>query len=462
MRPAWTIPIAILALLALAGCAVVGSAPVIDITAVDARTPAAGRTACKSTLGSYALPRQMLNLKVYETATVFQFAIAPGTTVADNNHVFCLDHLVNSFADDTVRVFKQTVTDNDTINPVVGTLASPFLQLIASSAIDRSPDIIRKIIRTAFIILSGNKDFSSARASVGDATNKIIRDFTFDPFNAADLAEINQSVSKLGICVVNGVYSFDTGPVSPARYCDAPQKVLNSHPSPRMQALERQRYVHGKPQSGIFYRPLADYRLSVFVKADPGSREPWRLAQMFSFASGNISPIVSVGVGRAAFATRRTGLIFVDGVLTDVCIAKGSEAAGFINIPLDIIYGIIALPNETVRGQINSATTRKQLLLAQDKLMEVQNAYIDYLTGKAPDKSKITPESGISDGGEKLELGSSIPAPETTPLPDRGLNGDSVALLTADQPLADICKELNAANTDSAIGKREKNESGGF
>jgi hypothetical protein len=462
MRLARTIAFLFASLFALAGCAVVGSTPAIDITPVSVGTAEQGYAACKSTLGSYALPRQTLNLQVVETAgQPYKFALKDAGSVADNKHVFCLDHLVNSFADDTVRVFKQKVESNGT----PGSSASPFLQLIASSAIDKSPDIIRKIIRTAFIILSGNKDFSSARATVGSGTGSIVRDFTFDPFDASEIAQINQSVSKLGICVVNGVYSFDDGSVSAARYCDASEKTLHSHPSPRVQALQQQRYLRGKPQNGIFYRPLANYRLSVFVKADPGGREPWRLAQMFNFSSGNISPIVSVGVDRAAFATRRTGLIFVDGVLTDVCIAKGSEAAGFINIPLDIIYGIIALPNETVRAQIKSASTRKALLERQNKLMEAQNAYIDYLTGKSSDTSKIVSESGTPDGGEALSLGSqqnSIQAPKTTDLPDRGLNGNTDALLASGQPLAEICTELTAANTDSAIGNRTGNEGGGF
>lgn len=100
----------------------------------------------------------------------------------------------------------------------------------------------------------------------------------------------------------------------------------------------------------------------MYIKDDPNGRGVWRLGQIKNFHMENMMPILSVGISRAIFPTQRTGLVFDDGTLTNVCISKGSELESAIEIPLDVIYGLIALPSEMVRAAINDATAAKSLL----------------------------------------------------------------------------------------------------
>ena len=182
------------------------------------------------------------------------------------------------------------------------------------------------------------------------ATETVVADFTVDPFDHEEMGRVNQSVRRFGFCFVLEDYTFDRSKVSVDHYCGAPYRTSTDSPPPVAEALHTQQYLVPKPVTGIFYRPRAAYRLSVYLKDDPNGRGSWRLGLIKNFHMENIMPIVSVGVSRAMFATRRTGLVFKDGTLTNVCISKGSEIVGAIEIPLEVIYGIIALPSETLRG----------------------------------------------------------------------------------------------------------------
>lgn len=90
----------------------------------------------------------------------------------------------------------------------------------------------------------------------------------------------------------------------------------------------------------------------------------------------NIMPIVSVGIDRAMFATRPISLVFDDGTLQTVCISKGSEVAGFIDIPLDIVYGMIALPSQTLQVTFDDLRISRELKLAQQRLQDAQQQYL--------------------------------------------------------------------------------------
>ncbi|WP_217578411.1 hypothetical protein [Mesorhizobium sp. GbtcB19] len=456
---------ALAAAAALTACSVVGSAPMLEYTQVSGvHSAATGALPCASRLGSYSLPKSLLHVVVLQPVGGGVNSVKveqADKKVPDNRHTYCLDHLASAFADDTVRVFKERVTATDS---TPAKEATPFLQLVASNAVDQTATIIRKLIRTAFILISGNPNFAGARSAVGGgAATEVVRDLTFDPFDQQEVAEINQSIAPLGFCVVLGDYSYDIDAISIDAYCAAPQKAEANHPSRTAEIAASQRYLVPKPKSGIFYRPRANYPVSVYVKADPGSSERWRLAQMQYFAFENISPVISVGIDRAVFATRRTGLVFKDGVLTDVCLAKGSEAASFVNIPLDVVYGIIALPTQTIQASVNSNKTRRDLITAQNDLVEAQKAYIAYLkdsgnrnTPNIPQHTDAQPlKLGATVGGAMTATG--VPAPQgTVALADYGaaLSGDT-ALISGDAVLKDICPELLKANVGTVqVGTR--------
>ncbi|GLQ78856.1 hypothetical protein GCM10007881_23720 [Mesorhizobium huakuii] len=442
---------------ALTSCSVAGSVPVVQYAQLPGtQPPALDVVRCASGLGSYSLPKSLLRVTVMKPesadAPYHTIKIEGDKRVADNRQTYCLDHLASAFADDTVRVFKEKLTGT----PVApATEATPFLQLVASNAVDQTANIVRKIIRTALILLSGNPGFAGARAGIESAgATTVVRDLRFDPFDQVEMAEINQSIVPLGFCVVLGDYSYDVDAMTIDAYCAAPESTVKRHPSRKAEIAAHQRYLIPKPTNGIFYRPRADYPVSVYVKADPGSSEHWRLGQKQYFGFENISPVISVGVDRTLFATRRTGLVFDDGVLTDVCLAKGSEAAGFVNIPLDVVYGIIALPTQTIQASVNSSATRKQLLDAQNQLVQAQKVYIDYLQDSGNSQAPKIP--GATDA-QALQLGTGskplgVPSQVAADLPARGLSGDS-ASIADDTVLKDVCPELVAANSGPLLAR---------
>src|SRR5262249_16840218 len=300
----------------------------------------AGFLGCQSTLGSYTLPKTVLTFVVTKTQGQPYHVLQKidSKRVPDNQHTFCLDHLRSPTSSDEVRVFKNKInmeegTKEGTTAAAIKSASNvevrkrraitsvtqestPYLQLIASKAVDHTAGIIRRFIRTAFILLT-NKGFTPARSAVGGAKEGgiVVADFTVDPFDYQEMARVNDVVRKFGFCFVLEDYTFDRQSVSADRYCRAPYPSAKERPPRSAEAIQNLHYLVQKPTPAVFYRPRAAYRLSVYVNDDPEGRGRWRVGLMQNLSMENIMPIVSVGVDRAIFATRRTGLVFLDGAL---------------------------------------------------------------------------------------------------------------------------------------------------
>ena len=412
----------------------------------------------------------MLNFKITKNPDqAFHVLQSIGTErVPDNQHTFCLDHLRSALASDEIRVFKNRLTVEEgsptgeidfpitaaqkRVVKKISQDSTPFLQLVASKAVDHTAGIIRRFIRTAFILLTNKATFAPARSAVGIAsgTDIVVADFQVDPFDYQEMARVNEAVRKFGFCFVLEDYTFDrsrSGGTMADKYCRAPREVVREKPPPAAEAIGNLHYLVPKPVDGVFFRPRASYRLSIYTKDDPDGRGVWRLGRIVNLSMENIMPIVSVGVGRAVFATRRTGLVFDDGTLTNVCISKGSEIEGAIQIPLEVIYGIIALPSEMILATINDATTTRDLLVAQRRLVDAQNLYIKYLNREIG-LDGLTKSADASKRG-KLVLGSTVPtgADATTFTNDEPPDAGPIFASTNGDALSEICAELAVAST---------------
>jgi hypothetical protein len=460
-----------LLIMVLCGCTVVGSTAVFDQSEKF--------IGCRSTLGSYSLPKRVLHIQITKKTddNYHILNVADAIPKPDNQHIFCLDHLRSTTANDEIRVLKNKITVNTfdsqktfqtvaaettprTINKI-SQESTPYLQLVASKSVDHTAGIIRRFIRAAFVLLTNKGSFASARSKLGlagDATQDlVVADFEVDPFDYVEMANVNQSVRKFGFCFVFEDHTFDRsakGGPTPNQYCNTPNVIAKKAPPPTAEAIHNMRYLVPKPVDGIYFRPRASYRLSIYVKQDPDGRGTWTPAMIKKLEFENIMPIVSVGVSRAIFATRRTGLVFDDGMLTSVCITKGSEIEGAIQIPLDVIYGLVALPSETLIAATNDAKTAKDLASARQRLVTAQNNYIKFLNRET---SLDSLQASLTNKAptDSLSLGnaaSRVPAdpsdtnfPEDPP-PDAGAisagpnQGDA---------LADICPELLAVKTSS-------------
>lgn len=476
-RPCFVLPA--LTALALGGCAVVGSAPTFE----EGGEVFLG---CRSTLGSYALPKTVVNFVITKLKTdpfhVLQ-AVTPAH-VPDNQHTFCLDHLRSPTASDEVRVFKNKINVTEAADDPVKSTAgislrprrkatgvdqksTPYLQLVASKAVDHTAGIIRRFIRAAFILLTNRGGFAPAGRSAvgrpfGDVANNpiVVADFTVDPFDHHEMARVNDAVRGYGFCFVLEDYTFNTSLLTADQYCRAPRKAMEEKAPLAAAAIRDLHYLVPRPTVGIFYRPRASYRLSVYINDDPGGRgSVWRLGSIQNLKAENIMPIVSVGVDRAIFATRRTGLVFADGALTNVCISKGSEIESAIQIPLDVIYGIVALPSETLRAALDDADTSRQLLDAQKRLITAQNNYIKFLADpKATTLPSGTPTATAGKKGP-LNLGDSPVTNDEATYYKNDLPPDAGPIYVGNNgdPLSEICAELAVTSTKNAVFNSSNN-----
>jgi hypothetical protein len=134
-------------------------------------------------------------------------------------------------------------------------------------------------------------------------------------------------------------------------------------------------------RTGILYRPKMTYKVVILRKTDPNGRVPWTLYQTIRVEMVNASPILSIGLERAAFANRKTTAYFDSGTLTDVAVDKDSEAAGFVVIPLSIAQAIVDVPAQILQVRIADTQNQAALLQAQGQLFQAMAQYSN-LTGQ--------------------------------------------------------------------------------
>ena len=430
-----------------AGCSVTSSTLVLDHA--DGAQYFKG---CASRLGSYALPRRVLNVVIHREGDDFILKKLETEAVPDNAHNYCFEHDDNPFAEDAVRVYKNKINlSTDTQSDVTETTkeTTPYLQLVASKAVDHTAAIIRNFIRAAFIGISNNPDFPGrAAVGTGDSTSIVVADHQVDPFNYREMAKLNQSIRRYGFCIVLGRYSFNVNQLDPSSYCDSPSNKAEHNAPPSDQAIQEMRWHGPKPTSGIFYRPRAPYRVEVYTKhyPDHDNDNDWTLALMKTLHMENIMPLIAVGVRRELFAERRTGLIFDDGELLDVCISKGNNIEGATNIVLDVVYGIINLPSATIEATIDDLTNQKKLAEKRTELINAQEEYIKFLEGKQEAKIEEKKATALN-LDEKTDMPTANRPSETVPTTHAILEGDEKS-----NALNNICAKLKVAQVPNASG----------
>jgi hypothetical protein len=356
---------------------------------------------CASGLGSYSLAYSTIRVKVYQDfgannqpvsgASLF---VTPPTPHPDPKQKYCLNFLESGFADDKVQVVWSGAGDaNDASKPEATRSPNDLLALVVSKNIDRTGEIIRKLIRALFIALSRNPDSTFGRGLNDAVETRLMTEQDVNPFDVPAMARLNKSLKEYGICITLGKYTHSEM-LSADAYCNSPDLSLSlSGLSRYAEVAQKQRYLVDKLPIGIFYRPKQSYSLFAYVRDDPDLGGPWHLRKVESVQLENISPVMVLGVSRALFAEHRVAFAFDNGNLVDFCLAKGSEVQGAVKIPVDIIYGIVSLPSATIEAELSLASGKKNLLDAQKRLIDAQNAYMEFLVnggGNTAVKSEAT------------------------------------------------------------------------
>ena len=385
-----------LSAIALCACSVMDTGPT---RAYD--TIAGAR--CNSTLGSYALSKTLLRIQVKGTDVDPNNARTALTalqevSISDPNRVYCLDHLASPTAKDEISVVRGTPAFREE-TPRTAQTSTSLLTFVSSNTIDYTADIIRKVIRTIFIALSGDANFAPVARSLLPTDNPtiVLADLTFDPFNIVDVVRINEALRPLGFCILLEIGSYDTVTRDGRRFC-SDHKYLRQQRARFEEAYATYEQAIDLPARvpGILYRPRQPFRVFIYAKDDPGGLNNWRLVRTAHLKLENISPVLSLGVERAIFSARRTAFLFDRGALVGWCVSKRSELLAAMEIPLEVVRSIVALPSAVLMVRIDEVTKNNELLSAERDLIKVQRQYISFLldpkatTSPIPSKSKDT------------------------------------------------------------------------
>jgi hypothetical protein len=441
---------ALLLSLVLAACSSVADSTRIDF----ADAPPAAGPACDSALGSYALPKAFLEIQVAQTAPAPP-DIGPVTVNgspfpvnilrhADHNYIFCLDYLKSPLSDDNIQVIKWPTA---AANPVNGTNNQNVRQSVQGSAIssfisaqsskeaflgavtfnvtDQTAYIIEALIRSGFILASGNANFATRAAAVGQT--QMLADLEYDPFDRAESAAVNARLQKLGICLVLEIYTFEPR-IGLDNYCNDPMRY-GTQSTLYTKAYRKAEETPANPHwPGLLYRPRYPYKLYIFRKTDPRGPRQWQLSQAVTLRLENLSPVMSLGVTRAVFAGKNMSFVFNEGALQTACVAKTSEIDGFMQIPLQVAKSLVALPASIASVQIGNANSQAQLAKAEQQYYLMQRAYLLNMmgqTGTAPTGAPTTAtQPTLPDPSNFTTPSDLVPAPDiltaNSPIPSYG------------------------------------------
>jgi hypothetical protein len=312
---------------------------------------------CHSALGYYYLPRTLLSLqasssKADGTQSVDMFA----TEVhADRNQAFCLDYLASAASIDNVTVLRNE---------------EGLLRSVSASVEDRTPAIVTALVQTA-------ENFAiAARSGVLPGQNDSLK-IQFDPFVWEELILAKAELRRFDMCLYVEGFSFPTERMTAAQIHAAAGKwcSTDAHATPRYDPRLYTFATLPVPlevmSTGILYRPKATHRVVILHRKSG----VWELYQSKRIEMPNASPVLSIGVERAAFTKRGTALYFDDGTLTDVAIDKGSEAEGFVVIPLAVAKAIVDVPAQIIKFRIADVQSHAALIQAQGNLLTATAEY---------------------------------------------------------------------------------------
>ena len=378
-----------LLLVLCAGCRVVDTTTVaVGAPTEGANYPATGRIGCHSDLGAYRLPETLLQVRIEAeyspgTGTIENYGYEVMPVVRGSRHAFCLDYHSNPLSKDTIKI-KRATQGNGNQGSGQG-----LLQLVSSNAVDFTGIVIRKLTRAFFVARSGNAGFQMypGRAAYleqqGADTQKYRAvDLEFDPLDRKAVAEANDRLRHFGLCLTLGEHTYDTARWDVQSYCDNPVDSL-THLGWTDGMTEPKYGTRATKLAGVAYRPKLSYGLYVYGKTDPTGPEPWVLKELKEIALENRAPVLVLRVKGAIFAQRRTVIAFENGALTGFCVSKSAEGAGFVEVPVEIIRSIVALPTQILQVRIDQTNGQAELNAIHRQIIDLQKKTNSICTGRS-------------------------------------------------------------------------------
>jgi hypothetical protein len=391
--------VALAALLAGGGCTVFNSIPFhsMPVGAIGSH-----QASCHSNAGSYVLPKALFSVKVWNDGAT-RFIVEGDVTdlkdqpteskrkvgivrVPDHRLGFCVELTEAGTSSDSIRLFKsdQKLQADKLGIDDKATSANPgktgFLQAAFANTTDQSGTILRTLSRALLTIISGKTNYQPREAGERAASQpRLHGPYQFDPFDPRQSADANAALTSLGFCILMEDFTF--GPsASVDSYCDNPKRFRQMPTVVSASYFSMQQRQPERPKhAGLLYRPRQTHTVAIYQKLDVRSPGRWRLVQSHPVEIENLSPVVSVGFSRSLFAGRRAMAIFDEGTLTGACVSKTSELAGFVEVPYEIVRGIVALPTNIIQLRIDETAQRSELLKVEERILTLQEQQLKLL-----------------------------------------------------------------------------------
>ena len=267
----------------------------------------------------------------------------------DPDHFYALDYVPSVKSDD-----KVTVTLNN----------KSLLEKIEVESDEKSDEIIIKLIEIAKEAVKLAGTFPAAPLVGAEKIEYF--DIILDPedlLNSNETAEM-KVLSDLGIKLKLVAIKVRGGEAG------QPKKSATAAIKGR-----------GNYQKGIYYRPLLPHRLTIENTINKSFTTE-------TIYLPNRAPILVFDITRASFVKKVTNLTFTDGVLTEFEINKPSQFLAGIEIPLNLVKALVALPAEIIQLKFNISSENEKLLKQQKAEIEAKQALIEYLNQQAEENQQ--------------------------------------------------------------------------
>lgn len=344
-----------------------------------------GRPVCESEAGAYHLSKAYFRVQVSRLPDekALQLEKLQVNYRPDRSKGYCLDYRPSPTAHDVVKVLKvkasrQRLESDAAIDDrELAISGSDLLHAITTDAIDESAFILKTLIRTIFVGISGNPNFNpelesvAARSLQGASVPNRVLDVEYDPFDLAQTALTNEALSELGFCIVVQGVTLREGTTIDS-YCENPRRAAERNLHFARALMEAENPKATLSSRGVFYRPRVPFTVHLFLKTNRRAKGGWELRGSEVVELENISPILSIGLERAFFAQRKTTALFDRGELRNICVFKTSELVPFVEVPLEIAKSVVALPANIIQVRIDQSAGERNLLAAQDQLLRAE------------------------------------------------------------------------------------------
>jgi hypothetical protein len=290
--------------------------------------------------------------------------------VADANSAYFLEYDEDVFSDDAFKI-------------KVG--ANGLLQSADSKSQDRSGDVIRKFAELA---AQAAKGFALHGTGVSlpqpPRAGCTLPDFTAEKIVLVDF-ESSRTAQPITIDV--GGNEIKLGQISIQD--DKPLPVEPNRASTK-KPVDAQVELAGSQQMQALYTPPAatiqstDHDGVIFPVARPTTLAakfgPSPIAidcnaaikEQALYAMAPTNDIFRLEVNRAAFVTKHMVLYVTDGILTGIDVDKPSEALGFINIPVEVLKTLVAIPGELLTIKLKQMQDEGALSKAEAESLKQQ------------------------------------------------------------------------------------------